>query len=1283
MSSGAAAGPSGSSSNSGSSGPPTLGPGALAAAEGRSQTTSLARDDSKWYFTSEQLANSPSRRCGMDADQELMYRQRAANLIQDMGQRLQVSQLCINTAIVYMHRFYAFHSFTQFHRNSIAAAALFLAAKVEEQPRKLEHIIKVVHICLQLEAPDPLKESYAEQAQDLVFNENVLLQTLGFDVAIDHPHTHVVKTCHLVKASKDLAQTSYFMASNSLHLTTMCLQYKPTVVACFCIHLACKWSRWEIPQSNEGRHWFHYVDKTVTLDLLKQLTEEFLHIFDRCPTRLKSKMKSIRADASQSDDQGRRSASSSSAAGPSSASSSSIPRGIDDAGSSSSSSHHRSSSASHSQHSHSKQSSSSGDLLLKASQSGNHKIPSSSSSSSGNSRSRSDRPSASQSQQQQQQLHQQQQMLAKMGQLPPQQQQQQQPQQPPQPQQHRMPPTSSSSSSSSSSRGASGGYGHETGSRDSKGRMMPAGTAGAPPPMPHPYGQNKMDRQKGAPGAMNPGSKSSSSSMMASLFSNAPPPVMKQPGQQPPYGSHPPSYSQSMSGRTGGSSSSNNNSSESMSVPSQQQQQQFKAQQLDSSSSFRLIDDSNRIAATSAASDAMQLSTPPKQSKLSSIFSPDWKETTGEPGQQLPGKSRPAPPGMPGLNKPIKDSPSSREKKPTLPSYPDQQQQQKQRSDTPKKDRRVDPMAVGGGQKQKSSSSSSSLKRSLESMSAPALTMPGGSSTVDPTDLLSLGGKHPSASMTASAVKRSLTGSEQVRQEDGTDFRESKVRKVEPTSPTEVLFSSSFDLSNTFDKETGDSFSMFSFGDPGSLLSQPLLSDSKPSLGAGISSNSNSKSGFPSTINGIETNPALVSSLLKESLQQDSKFGILSSVTSHESGASGPMVSIPDTVNIKTEAPDMNAPATISSLLAPTTVASAASLTATNSDVLQTLTGDPLIASAKDQEDPHRIKTEKKKKKDKHKHKEKDKTKDKDREERKKHKKDKDRHRDKSDQGSDASLLSPPTATAPPGPIKIKLPKDKLNLPSLGEPEPGLKIKIPKDRLSGSGSSLAGNAPPPSSAPPNPLKLKISKDKIEHYNVSSDGGPVAGGGGYNNGSGHGHGAATTATTAGPSGSSGSHGHGHSSKKKDRDKERDKSKSSKTSSSSSSGDYSKQNGGGGGGSSAAGGSSNKSSSSKQSVPSSSQQQHPLAVAGSQVSHHPASFDYMQHAQAPSLLQQQQYFNQFGGAFNVQQQQQTQQQQQMQQLLMNNSAIKMPGTTAIPQSLYYGASNTGGGGNTGKK
>ena len=122
-----------------------------------------------------------------------------------------------------MQRFYMFHSFTRFHRNSIASAALFLAAKVEEQPRKLEHVIKIAHMCLHRGQPqlDVRSEAYQEQAQELVTNENILLQTLGFDVAIDHPHTHVVRCCQLVKAAKELAQTSYFMATNRYLFTLL------------------------------------------------------------------------------------------------------------------------------------------------------------------------------------------------------------------------------------------------------------------------------------------------------------------------------------------------------------------------------------------------------------------------------------------------------------------------------------------------------------------------------------------------------------------------------------------------------------------------------------------------------------------------------------------------------------------------------------------------------------------------------------------------------------------------------------------------------------------------------------------------------------------------------------------------------------------------------------------------------------------------------------------------------------------------------------------------------
>lgn len=46
--------------------------------------------DEKWYFSKEQLDNTPSRKLGYDSDKELSCRQQAANFIQDMGQRLQV-----------------------------------------------------------------------------------------------------------------------------------------------------------------------------------------------------------------------------------------------------------------------------------------------------------------------------------------------------------------------------------------------------------------------------------------------------------------------------------------------------------------------------------------------------------------------------------------------------------------------------------------------------------------------------------------------------------------------------------------------------------------------------------------------------------------------------------------------------------------------------------------------------------------------------------------------------------------------------------------------------------------------------------------------------------------------------------------------------------------------------------------------------------------------------------------------------------------------------------------
>ncbi|KAJ3584231.1 hypothetical protein NHX12_014727 [Muraenolepis orangiensis] len=71
-------------------GPPSSSASSAAAAAAAAAST-VSSSPSKWLFSREQLDGStPSRRCGVEADRELSYRQQAANLIQDMGQRLNV-----------------------------------------------------------------------------------------------------------------------------------------------------------------------------------------------------------------------------------------------------------------------------------------------------------------------------------------------------------------------------------------------------------------------------------------------------------------------------------------------------------------------------------------------------------------------------------------------------------------------------------------------------------------------------------------------------------------------------------------------------------------------------------------------------------------------------------------------------------------------------------------------------------------------------------------------------------------------------------------------------------------------------------------------------------------------------------------------------------------------------------------------------------------------------------------------------------------------------------------
>ena len=198
----------------------------------------MQSENMRWCLTEQQFRNTPSILEGLTLEKESSYRRQMGMLIQKMGQKLKLSQVCINSAVVYSHRFYTIHSFTRFDRFAVGSSALFLSSKLGDQPKRSEHIVKIAHNCIKPEAPPLDPKATKIKCQELVFHENILLSTLGFDFDVEQVCAHVAQLCGLLKLSKELAKTAYVLAIYSVQLTTMCLRCPPKLEACVCLALA-------------------------------------------------------------------------------------------------------------------------------------------------------------------------------------------------------------------------------------------------------------------------------------------------------------------------------------------------------------------------------------------------------------------------------------------------------------------------------------------------------------------------------------------------------------------------------------------------------------------------------------------------------------------------------------------------------------------------------------------------------------------------------------------------------------------------------------------------------------------------------------------------------------------------------------------------------------------------------------------------------------------------------------------------------------------------------------
>ncbi|OCT49007.1 cyclin domain containing protein [Cladophialophora carrionii] len=230
-----------------------------------SKNAVLERTQSQWLFTPQELLLSPSILDGMPVAQELANRQKGVNFITQVGIMLKLPQLTLATASVYLHRFFMRHAMVQnnkpgLHHYSVAATAIFLATKVEENYRKMKELVvaccRVAQKSPNLVIDDQSKE-YWKWRDTILHNEDLLLEALCFDLQLEQPYRLLLDFLRYydVQANKQLRNTSWAFLNDSL-VTTMCLQLTPSTIAGSALYMGVKFAGIALPDDERGRPWW-------------------------------------------------------------------------------------------------------------------------------------------------------------------------------------------------------------------------------------------------------------------------------------------------------------------------------------------------------------------------------------------------------------------------------------------------------------------------------------------------------------------------------------------------------------------------------------------------------------------------------------------------------------------------------------------------------------------------------------------------------------------------------------------------------------------------------------------------------------------------------------------------------------------------------------------------------------------------------------------------------------------------------------------------------------------
>ncbi|CAH1261884.1 CCNK [Branchiostoma lanceolatum] len=250
-----------------------------------------------WYYEKKDIMCSPSATAGVDYATECRYRREGARFIIDAGTALGLKPQTFATGVVYFHRFYMFHTFKDFNRYVTGACCLFLAGKVEETPKKCRDIIKTARALLNDKQFAPFGDDPKIQQEEVMTLERILLQTIKFDLQVEHPYMYILKYAKSLKEDAQsltldknklhkLVQMAWTFVNDSL-CTTLCLQWEPQIIAIAIMHLAGRLTKFDMlgaVQSNADKpvkNWWDRFEEDVSLELLEDICHQVLDLYSQ------------------------------------------------------------------------------------------------------------------------------------------------------------------------------------------------------------------------------------------------------------------------------------------------------------------------------------------------------------------------------------------------------------------------------------------------------------------------------------------------------------------------------------------------------------------------------------------------------------------------------------------------------------------------------------------------------------------------------------------------------------------------------------------------------------------------------------------------------------------------------------------------------------------------------------------------------------------------------------------------------------------------------------------